>query len=286
MSEEQHGFPWILLLVGLVIGLVGGVYYAWYLNPVSLTNVSPQQLTAEDQQAYVVLISEAYLHDADLERARARLGATGARDVTALVVSLSNSAYLGGEERAAYPLTILGEALGGDPLGVGVFTGTLVPTSVAMIPSATFEGIPSPTPSPFVPTATPIVIRPTVTPTQVVIPPDTRLMLVALETLCEDDHPPGLIEIYVNGMDGNGIPAIEITVEWEEQVATFFTGLKPDVDPGYADFEMEPNQTYTVTLVGWAEPVFGLDSYACETPSGTAQAPTYQLIFAPTMDQP
>jgi hypothetical protein len=75
-------------------------------------------------------------------------------------------------------------------------------------------------------------------------------------------------------------------VEWEEQQATFFTGLKPDVDPGYADFEMEPNRTYTVTLVGFSEPVLGIDSHACETPSGTAQAPTYQLVFAPTMDQP
>ncbi|MBN1429371.1 MAG: hypothetical protein JXB07_13440 [Anaerolineae bacterium] len=285
MNEEQ-GFPWIPLLFGLVIGLIGGVYYAWYLNPVSLTNVSPRQLDAEDQQTYISLVSAAYLQDTNLDRARERLKTTGAHDVISLVVSQSNMAYLGGQEFEARPLTILAEALGGDPLGSGVFTGTLAPTSVAVVPSATFEGVVSPTPSPTVVTATPFPIRATVTPTEILIPPDTRLKLVALNPICKDDHPPGLIEIYVNDINGEGIPAIAILVEWAEQQATFFTGLKPDIDPGFADFQMEPNKTYTITLQGLAEPVYGIDSRACETPLGTAQMRTYQLVYEPTMDQP
>ncbi len=199
MSNDQQGFPWIPLLVGLAIGLVGGVYYAWYLNPVNLTNVSPQHLTAGDQQAYVMLVSEAYLQDADLERARARLGSTGAHDLAGLVVSQANAAYLGGaalyEVRA---LTVLAKALGGDPLA-DMFP-TTAPTSSGEEPTATFEGVPSPTPSPVVPTATLIPVRPTVTPTSVIIPPDTTLKLIALETICEDDYPAGRIEVYVRDM--------------------------------------------------------------------------------------
>jgi hypothetical protein len=285
MSNDQQGFPWIPLLVGVVIGLVGGVYYAWYLNPVHLTNVSPQQLTADDQRAYVMLVSEAYLQEADLERARARLSATGAHDLAQLVVSQANNAYMGGADlHEVRALTILAQALGGDPLA-DMFP-TTAPTVSGKNPTATFEGVPSPTPSPVVPTATSLPVRPTVTPTPVLIPPDTTLKLIANEPICKDDYPAGRIEVYVNDMGGNGIPAIEILVEWAEQQATFFTGLKPEIDPGYADFQMEPNQTYTVTLVGLAEPVFGIDSHACETDSGTAQVPTYQLVYAPAMDQP
>lgn len=118
------------------------------------------------------------------------------------------------------------------------------------------------------------------------IPADTTLKLIAKDPICRDDYPPGRIEVYVNNAEGNGIPAIEILVEWADQQATFFTGLKPEIDPGYADFQMAPNQTYTVTLVGLAEPVLGIDSHACETSSGTAQTPTYQLVYEPAMDQP
>jgi hypothetical protein len=286
MSQHHQGFPWIPLLIGVVIGLVGGVYYAWYLNPVNLANIAPQQLNADDQKAYIVLVSEAYQQDKNLERARARLSATGARDLTALVVSQANSAYLSGADREAQPLAILAEALGGDPLAKGVFSGTSMPTSVAMLPSPTFQGIASPTPSPLVVTETPIPIRPTVTPTRVLIPSDSTLKLVSLRPICRDDRPAGLIEVYVNDAQGNGIPAIKILAEWGEQKALFFTGLKLDIDPGYADLEMEPNQAYTITLVGLAEPVFGIDSHACETPSGRAQAPSYELVFEPTMDQP
>lgn len=285
MSNEPQGFPWIPLLVGVVIGAIGGVYYAWYLNPVNLANISPQQLTADDQQAYVMLVSEAYLQDSDLERARVRLSATGAHDLVELVVSQANTAYLSGAAlHKVRALTILAKALGGDPLA-DMFP-TAVPTSAEEKPTATFEGIPSPTPSPIVPTATLLPVRPTVTPTPVRIPADTRLKLIAKEPICRDNYPAGRIEVYVNDMGGDGIPAIKILIEWADQQATFFTGLKPEIDPGYADFQMAPNQIYTVTLVGLAEPVFGIDSHACETSSDTVQMPTYQLVYAPAMDQP
>lgn len=285
MSNEHQSFPWIPLLLGLVIGLVGGVYYAWYLNPVNLTNISPQQLTAADQQAYVMLVSEAYLQDSNLERARLRLSSTGAKDLAALVVNQANTAYLSGADLSEVrALTVLATALGGNPMPK--MFPTTAPTAVAEKPTATFEGIPSLTPSPVIPTVTLLPVRPTITPTPVLIPPDTTLKLIANKPICEDDYPAGQLEVYVNNIEGNGIPAIEILIEWASQQATFFTGLKPEVGPGYADFQMEPNQTYTVTLVGLAEPVVGIDSHACETSSGAAQMPTYQLVYAPTMDQP
>ena len=61
------------------------------------------------------------------------------------------------------------------------------------------------------------------------------------------------------------------------------TGLKPEISPGYADFEMEANQTYSVTLPGLSEPVLGVSSAECATDeSGTVQIPSVQLVFQPT----
>ncbi|HEC22143.1 MAG TPA: hypothetical protein ENI95_04405 [Chloroflexi bacterium] len=278
MRASKPRFPWIALLAGLILGFSGGLYYAWFLNPVNLVNIAPSQLTSADQQAYILLISEAYLHDGDLERARERLATLGIRDVAQAVAVQADSAFLAGADTLQIrALTTLAEALGAQPMAADIFSGTIAPTPVAgsAIPTATSETVPSPTPSP---SPTPISITPTPTPLIVV---ETELELIGRNVICDDEYPAGLIEIYVSTEFGRGIPAVEVQVMWEGGEDTFYTGLKPEVNPGYADFQMEPGQVYTVTLVGLSEPVVGIDSSDCFTGSGQISTPTYQLFFAP-----
>lgn len=45
------------------------------------------------------------------------------------------------------------------------------------------------------------------------------------------------------------MPGVQILVNWPSGEDRFFTGFKPEVDPGYADFEMEPGEVYQVDLV-------------------------------------
>ena len=121
------------------------------------------------------------------------------------------------------------------------------------------------------------------TPTPQIIK-ETDLNLVERETICETGSDSGRIEILVLNRDEIGIPGVEILVEWgdeEEKTDTFFTGLNPTVNPGYADFDMIADQVYSVTLVDLAEPVVGLDSENCLTGAGEESIPTYRLIFAP-----
>ena len=272
-----------MLILGLMLGIGGGVIYAWFFNPVNYVNVGPDRLTQDDQQAYVLLVGEAYLQDGDLDRARARLSALGVRDIAKLV-SIEADSYLlrGADPAEVRALATLAEALGAQPLAASVFSGTVAPGATPLPAAATptFEAMPSPTP--VIPTETPTPEETPITPTAT---PDrfagTQLNLVDQTETCADNDPIGLIAILVTDENGDGIPGVAVRVDWSGGSDTFYTGLKPDVDPGYADFLMQADQRYSVTLVGLSEPVVGLDSSGCRTPSGQTSIPTYRLTFAP-----
>jgi hypothetical protein len=284
MQENPPRFPWIALLVGLLIGIAGGLYYGWYLNPVDWVNIGPDKLNAEDQQEYILLVAEAYLQDQEIARASARLAALDTRDIAELVGIQADEALLRGDDpNEIRALTTLAEALGASPMAAEIFSGTSVPATLDEQGTATptFEGIASPTFSTDVATVIPTPLQETLTPTPQMIS-ETDLSLVERETSCDTGEDSGRIEIQVLNRDEIGIPTVEIRVEWGDgENDTFFTGLNPAVGPGYADFDMIADQVYSVTLVGLAEPVVGLDSGDCTTDTGEVSIPTYRLTFAP-----
>ncbi|MBN1120877.1 MAG: hypothetical protein JXJ17_07345 [Anaerolineae bacterium] len=285
MQEDSPRFPWIALLIGLVIGIAGGLYYGWYLNPVDWVNIGPDKLNAEDQQEYILLVAEAYLQEQEIARASARLAALDTHDIAELVSLQADEALLRGDDpNEVRALTTLAEALGASPMAAEVFSGTTAPATLdeERTVTPTFEGIASPTPPTIGDTTdTPTPTQETLTPTPQIIS-ETDLSLVERETVCEAGEGSGQIEILVLNRDEIGIPAVEVRVEWGgEDADTFFTGLNPGVDPGYADFSMVVDRVYSVTLVGLTEPVVGLDSSNCTTDSGEESIPTYRLTFSP-----
>lgn len=279
MNDQRQGISWGVLLFGLATGVIGGLLYAWILNPVEIDDITPYQLNADNQKAYLLLISEAYLQDGNLERAKSRLAQLGNAEIRDVLAQLADDAYLKGRdisEVQAY--TALAEALGAQPKAAEVFSGTLAVPSMQQ--TASLEPSASPRPEPTtVPTSDEVV--PTATATAIQIPPNTSLKLAAMQTICKDDYPAGRLEVYVLDSSGAGIPAIRIQVTWDAGKDEFATGAKPQVSPGYADFDMQPNQTYSVTLIGKSEPVVGISSALCQTESGAVQMPTYQFVFQP-----
>lgn len=282
MPDQTSRFPWIALAAGLLIGLVAGLLYAWVFNPVEYTDVSPDRLNADDQQAYVLLVAEAYMQDRDVERARRRLERLDLGSATDLAAAEADDALLRGEDpMRVQALATLAEALGAAPLAADVFSGTAVPTAT--------PGTPEPTPTdtlePVIPTdsptLTPTLVIPTTTPD---LFPQTELGLLDRQITCEGGNAAGRIEVTVRGDDGQGIPAVEVVVAWAGGEEHFFTGLKPEIGPGYADFQMAENQLYTLTLVDRAAPVSGIDSTPCTTEAGGTSLPTYRLTFTPTGD--
>jgi len=70
---------------------------------------------------------------------------------------------------------------------------------------------------------------------------------------------------------------VEIRVSWATGEDRFFTGLKPEVDPGYADFAMEPGVVYQVR-VGKVDSEVASDISA--TPcAGEDEAAAWRVIF-------
>ena len=66
--------------------------------------------------------------------------------------------------------------------------------------------------------------------------------------LC-DDKTGGLLRVYVRDGKGKPLPGIQVAVTWSGGSDRLFTGFKPEVDPGYADFTMKAGEEYSVTLV-------------------------------------
>src|SRR5690348_6882245 len=64
---------WLLILVGIGIGIATGLFYAWKVNPQIQTNTAPWQLSKPGQTNYMIAVSLAYAKDHDIERAAERL---------------------------------------------------------------------------------------------------------------------------------------------------------------------------------------------------------------------
>lgn len=281
MRRNNDGIPWGIMVIGAVAGLILGALYAWLIDPVEWVDISPNQLNADSQQEYVLLVAEAYMQDRDFNRATARLAVLELRDPGQTLTVYTDAALLrGADTREVQALNTLAETFGATTLASDIFSGT-VESSEAVLPTSVVEQ----TETEVLPTATALVVMaatstpmpPTAT---LEVAPERGLQLVERERLCGDDDPVGLIEVFVENSLGEGIPTVEVLVEWQGGRDTFFTGLKPDIDAGYADFETVADQVYSVTLVGLAEKVVGLSSEGCLTPLGRTSIPTYRLVFS------
>ena len=80
---RMSGLSWLAL--GLGLGLVGGLLYAWLINPIVYVEASPARFNAAAQDEYIFLVSQSYAVSGDLARAQTRLAALDAPDAAARV---------------------------------------------------------------------------------------------------------------------------------------------------------------------------------------------------------
>ena len=122
-------------------------------------------------------------------------------------------------------------------------------------------------------TGTPL---PTRTPTAT---PGAPFILFDQAFICEQSLRDPLIQVQVKDIDGRPIPGVEVVVNWDEGENHFFTGLKPELGLGYADFIMSPGTVYTLRLVEGSEIIPELTPAECETASGSRYWGSWQLVF-------
>jgi hypothetical protein len=62
-----------MAIVGLCVGIGLGLWYGWALDPVEYVDTELTYLHPAYQQEYILMVSEAYAVDRDLDAARARI---------------------------------------------------------------------------------------------------------------------------------------------------------------------------------------------------------------------
>ena len=97
--------------------------------------------------------------------------------------------------------------------------------------------------------------------------------------ICDPDFAAPLIQVNVLDAAGDPLPGIEVRVTWDEGEDHFFTGLKPELGLGYADFAMSEGIVYTLQLVGLSEPVSDIQAETCQDDQGAFFLGSWMLIF-------
>ena len=88
------------------------------------------------------------------------------------------------------------------------------------------------------------------------------------------------IQVFVANAAGVGIPSVEIIVTWAGGEEHFFTGLKPDIGTGYADFEMTPSVTYTLQVGDGGQLITNISAQECTDNSDTPYWGSWRFIFS------
>jgi hypothetical protein len=110
--------------------------------------------------------------------------------------------------------------------------------------------------------------------------PTAPFRLVSQDEVCDPSATVGLLRITILDAAGNPLPGIEITVTWAQGADRFFTGLQPEISPGYADYTMKGGTTYSVQVARLGFPVSGLAPPICTSENNQPYLGGLGLTFA------
>ena len=258
---------WASLVFAALVGLAGGLYYAWAISPVSYIDTAPSSLRADFKADYLTVIASAYASTGDLARAKARLALFGDPNPASSLGALAQQRLAQGwPEAEARALAELAGVLGERP---SASNSTPRPPAG---PTATLALIPTITRTPtLIPTP-----APTRTPTAT---PGAPFLLASRDQVCDSKIPSPLIQVQVVDAADQPVAGIEVRVIWDTGQDHFFTGLKPELGLGYGDFAITPGVTYTLQLVDSEQPVTGLTAAECTGSDGKAFPGSWMLRF-------
>lgn len=268
--RNGSGISWFGLLVGVALGIGAGLLYAWRIDPVIETNTAPWQLGDRAREEYVVAVALSYAHNQDLTLAFDRLRALRPdQNVWQMVADIACERHKTVQVRtntdvlAMRALEQLYRAQGASgcadaqyPTPAPVRFSTPTPS---MTPFPSLTPPPTKTATPPLPASalqeTPI---PTRTPVQ-----GTQYIIAQLQPFCDADLD-GVIEIRVFDRTGQPVAGVPITVRWGgENQDVLYTGLKPNREASFADYQMERGRTYLVSVPGLVSDPRPIEAVEC-----------------------
>ena len=262
---DQNRGNWYLL-TGLFLGLVLGILYSWVISPISQVDTHPNLLRDDYKDIYRSLISRAYRANINLPRAEARLELIGDQE-PALALAAQAQRFLAESEdnEMALILANLSSVLQSANKPVPTMpqpTSTLVPEnsngsngSNGSTDQNTDDSTPSPTNG--------ILSSPTPSPTD--SPP---FILQDSSPICDPTLGESLIQVIATDGSGEGIPGVTLEISLgTDPTEVFFTGLKPELGLGYADFSAEPGLTYQLEIPESGLIITDIEVPTCQTES-------------------
>jgi hypothetical protein len=290
-SGEARFTPISLILIGLLIGVAGSLYYTWIVDPVIYVDASPARLRADFKAEYIFLVGQSFVADEDWPRAQRRLDLLADPGIGQTITTLLEQTLRRGDSaERARSLALLAAQLGETGPAVAIFAPT-----VAVVPDG------SPTPTAAAATATPTLtatstLPPTATPTATTTPtatatpsptPRPAYRLLSQERVCQRTLPAPRIEVITVNAFLEQEPGVTVVVSWEDGEDRFYTGFQPEFGAGYGDFLMAPDVSYSVGLVPGSPVVSGLRIEPC--PANLGGLPggwrlTFQNLTIPTRE--
>lgn len=275
-----------------LLGLGLGLAYAWIISPLRLTDSPPALLRADFKDQFRSAIAASYAATGNLPRAQVRLALLEDNDPVESLNAQAQRTIASGQFAQADQLAALASALEN---GTDLSSPIVSPTIEYFEPVGTESAItafPSPADLPFVITETPEVIETpsiethpvlsTITPRPTRTPLPTQgapFQLIGQDTVCDPNLPDGLLQVIVYNSNRRQLAGIKIIVTWDAGGEELFTGLKPELGNGYADFLMFPDTPHAVQLALGSEIATDLVAPACQTPSGETFLGGYKLTF-------
>ena len=283
--------PWDILLA-LLFGLGLGLAYAWVISPQQFAESTPATLRSDFKDQFRAAIAASYAATGNLPRAQARLDLLGESDHMESLNAQAQREIANGQFQQADQLAALALAL---DTGISILPQQ-TPTLGIFEPADTEPSItpfPSPEDIPFVVTGTletietfqpitpqPNPITPTPRPTRTAPPTQgSPFQLTALDTICDANLPNNLLQVIVYNANRRQLAGVKVIVTWDSGEEQFFTGLKPELGNGYADFLMQPDISYSVQLEVGSEIATNLTSPACRAQNGEAFNGGLKLTF-------
>ncbi len=275
----------LYLLGGFGLGLL----FSWVISPVRYVDTSPDTLRADFKDQFRVVIAASYASDHNLERARARLALLGdSNDVQDLTAQAQRMLGAGESFNMIQEVAALATDL---QTGVASILPTAlaspVPNQITSSQTATVlptvietSGAITDTPTIEISSPTAIFDTPTPRPTKTPIPTASApFQLVSQDQVCNPNLTDGLMQISVLDNHHHQMPGIEIIVTWNGGEDHLFTGFKPEIGDGYADYVMQPGVIYAVRVAQPGLPVPNLSAPACPDSNGQTYTGGLKLTF-------
>ncbi len=278
--------PWDILLA-LLAGLGIGLAYSWVISPTRVVDAEPVALRADFKDHYRSAIAAAFASTGNLSRAQARLAllrdqnTIEALNAQAQRMQANSETFQQANEVAALAAALESGNIS-EPLAVTPTTEivNVVETSTVIITSTESNTTPGTTETPEAIQTQTLVAESTPRPTRTPVPTQgSPFTLIGQETLCDTNLPDGLLQVLVLNANRRQLAGIEIRIAWDGGEEQFFTGLKPELGNGYADFNMNPNITYTLQLATGSDMATGLAAPTCQAPNGDAFFGGIKLTF-------